>query len=172
LAVPTKINGNERVRICKMMSTKRADADGIRSIPAANQRSRQTVNLVLCLLLMVTILMAGCTTLQPMAGNAETLRSELRGGEAVKPGDKVRVVSRDGLSRMLIVTALDQNVLKGHPEGISTAEAVVTIPIDDIVFMEGKQVSVGKTAAYAGGITVGAALTMGIAVIIAFATMW
>jgi hypothetical protein len=106
-----------------------------------------------------------------LAGNAETLRSELRGGETVKPGDKVRVVSRDGLSRLLIVTELDQNVLKGHPEGISTAEAVVTIPIDDIVFMEGKKVSVEKTAAYAGGITVGSVLTLGIALIIAFATM-
>jgi hypothetical protein len=155
-----------------MMSSKRAGADSIRSSPEANQRSRRTVSLVACLLLMMTSLLAGCTTLQPMAGNAETLRNELRSGEAVKPGDKVRVVSRDGLSRLLIVTALDQNTLKGHPEGVGTEYAVVTIPIDDIVFMEGKKVSVGKTAAYTGGLTVGAALTLGIAVIITLATMF
>jgi hypothetical protein len=125
------------------------------------------MNLVACLLLMVTFQLAGCTTLQPMADNAETLRNELRSGEAVQPGDKVRIVSRDGLSRLLIVTALDQNTLKGHPEGVGTEDAVVTIPIDDIVFMEGKKVSVGKTAAYTGGISVGAAIGLVIALIIA-----
>jgi hypothetical protein len=102
-----------------------------------------------------------------MAGNAETLRNELRSGEAVKPGDKVRVVTRDGLSRLLIVTALDQKALKGHPKGVGMEDAVVTIPIDDIVFMEGKKVSVGKTAAYTGGISVGAAIGLVIAAIIA-----
>ena len=154
-----------------MMSTKRAGASGIRSFQAANQRNRRSVNLVACLLLAVTSLLVGCTTLQPMAGNAETLRNELRSGEAVKPGDKVRVVTRDGLSRLLIVTALDQKALKGHPKGVGTGDAVVTIPIDDIVFMEGKKVSVGKTAAYTGGISVGAALALVIAFFVVFSTL-
>jgi hypothetical protein len=121
---------------------------------------------------MVTFQLAGCTTLQPLAGNAESLRTELRSGEAVKPGDKVRVVTRDGLSRLLIVTALDENTLKGHPDGVETAGAVVTLPIDDIVFMEGKKISVGKTAAYTGGATVGAVATFLIAVMIFFATAY
>ena len=130
------------------------------------------MNLVACLLLMVTFQLAGCTTLQPLAGNAESLRTELRSGEAVKPGDKVRVVTRDGLSRLLIVTALDENTLKGYPDGVETAGAVVTLPIDDIVFMEGKKISVGKTAAYTGGATVGAVATFLIALMIAFATAY
>ena len=78
-----------------------------------------------------------------MAEDAKSLRNELRSGEAVEPGDKVRVVTRDGLSRLLIVTSVDQHYLKGHPEGVETGDAVVIITIDDIVFMEGKRVSAG-----------------------------
>ena len=116
------------------------------------------------------ILIAGCTTLQPIADNAVSLHTDLRSGEAVKPGDKVRVVTRDGLSRLLIVTALDKNKLKGHPEGVETPGAVITLPIDEIVFMEGRKVSVGKTAAYTSGFTLGAVLAAGIAFIIVIAT--
>lgn len=119
-------------------------------------------------MILITLL-SGCTTLQPMANNAETLRNELRSGEVVELGDKVRVVTRDGLSRLLIVTAIDQYTLKGHPEGVESEDAVVTLPVDDIVFMEGKKISVGKTAAYTSGATVGAVATFLIAVIIAFA---
>lgn len=154
-----------------MMSSKRAGPDGITILPGNNQQSRRTVSLMACLLLVATSLLGGCTTLQPIAGDAETLRNELRSGEAVKPGEKVRVVTRDGLSRLLIVTELDQTTLKGHPEGVEREDAVVTIPIDDIVFMEGKNVSVGKTAAYTGGVTVGAAAALVIFVIISFFTM-
>jgi hypothetical protein len=126
--------------------------------------------LLLVTCVMLGALMTGCTTLQPMADNAEFLRTELRSGEAVKPGDKVRVVTRDGLSRLLIVTALDKNTLKGHPEGVETPSGVVSLPIDDIVFMEGKKISIGKTAAYTSGFTVGTVLAAGIALLILLAT--
>lgn len=152
------------------MGTKRAGTTYIRSFPVANIRSYQTANLVGFLMMILTSLLAGCTTLQPMADNAGTLRNELRSGELVEPGDKVRVVSRDGLSRLLIVTSLDQYSLKGHPEGVETEDAVVTVPIDDIVFMEGKRVSVGKTAAYTGGVTVGAAAALLFAAVIILLT--
>ena len=148
----------------------RAGATGIRALPTGKPRSSRTVNLAAYLLLMLASLLAGCTTLQPMADNAESLRNDLRGGEGVKPGDKVRVVTRDGLSRLLIVTALDQNSLTGHPEGAGMEAAVIALPIDDIVFMEGERVSVGKTAAYTGGATLGTVITLIIAFIIAFAT--
>jgi hypothetical protein len=126
------------------------------------------VPMVLFLALM--ILLTGCTAMQPLADNADSLRIELRSGEAIKPGDKVRVVTRDGLSRLLIVTTLDKNTLVGHPEGVERPDAVVSLPIDDIVFMEGKKVSVGKTAAYTSGFTVGTALAAGIAFLIFLAT--
>jgi hypothetical protein len=143
-----------------------------RLIHCSKSRSRRVVNLLACLLLIVGCLMAGCTAMGPIADNAETLRTELRSGEAIKPGDKVRVVTRDGLSRLLIVTAIDQNTLKGRPEGVKMQGAVITLPIDDIVFMEGKKVSAGKTAAYTMGGTVGTVLALGITLIIAFAMTW
>lgn len=152
-----------------MTSTKRA-VNGLYTFPAANHASSWAMNLMACLLLMLAHIMSGCTSLQPLADNADSLRAGIRSGDVVKPGDKVRVVTRDGLSRLLIVTALDQNTLRGHPEGVHTEGAVVTLPIDDIVFMEGMKVSVGRTAAYSGGVTVGAAMALVIAVIIAFAT--
>ena len=105
-----------------------------------------------------------------MAEDAESLRNDLRSGEVVESGDKVRVVTRDGLSRLLIVTSLDQYFLKGHPEGVETVDAVVSIPIDDIVFMEGKRVSAGKTVAYTGGVTVGAVAALVIAFMIVLFT--
>jgi hypothetical protein len=148
------------------VGTKRVDSAFIRTFPAAHQRSSQTVNLVGCLMMIFISLLSGCTTLQPMAEDAESLRNDLRSGEVVESGDKVRVVTRDGLSRLLIVTSLDQYFLKGHPEGVETVDAVVSIPIDDIVFMEGKRVSAGKTVAYTGGVTVGAAAALVIAFMI------
>jgi hypothetical protein len=144
------------------------DAAEARASPHANHRIPKGLIFIVCL--MLTVLMTGCTTLQPMADDAGSLRTELRSGEAVKPGDKVRVVTRDGLSRLLIVTALDKNTLKGRPEGVKTPGAVVSLPIDDIVFMEGNKVSVGKTAAYTSGFTVGTVLAAGIAILIVFAT--
>jgi hypothetical protein len=155
-----------------MICSNQAGAGDIHLLPAANHRSNRSVKLVACLVLMVNSLLAGCTSLQPLADNADTLRNELRSEDIVEPGDKVRVVTRDGLSRLLIVTSLDQDILKGHPEGIEKKDAVVEIPIDDIVFMEGKKISVGKTAAYTGGATVGAAAALVIAVIIAIITMF
>lgn len=163
-----------------MQSFQHRDAMRVISLPKSGQTSESSGFFLIChritkVLLLITCvilgaLMTGCTTLQPMADNAESLRTELRSGQAVKPGDKVRVVTRDGLSRLLIVTALDNNTLKGHPEGVETPGAVVTLPIDDIVFMEGKKVSVGKTAAYTSGFTVGTALAAGITFLIFLAT--
>ena len=144
-------------------------AAGIRSLTSATRMPGRGVSLVGCLLLILGCLTAGCTAMQPLADDARTLRTELRDGETVRPGDSVRVVTRDGLSRYLVVTALDQNTLKGRPEGVKTTTAVVSIPIDDIVFMEGKKVSVGKTAAYASGLTVGTVLALGVTLVVAFA---
>lgn len=151
-----------------MMSSKLRGLDGIPKFPATKQRSSLVENPIVCLILIVTSLLTGCTTMQPMADNAKTLRDELRSGESVKPGDKIRVVTRDGLSRLLIVTALDQNTLKGHPEGAEMEKAITSIPIDDIVYMQGEKVSAGKTATATGGVGVGIVAALFMALIIAF----
>jgi hypothetical protein len=97
-----------------------------------------------------------------MADNAETLRDGLRGGQMVRPGDRVSVVTRDGLTRLLIVTELDENVLKGHPEGAGLEDAVIAIQIDDIVYMDGKRFSAGKTGARTLGSVVALLLTLAV----------
>ena len=144
-----------------MMRLQRAGVKGIHTSPAIKQPNRKTANLAAGLLLMLVTLMLGCTTLQPMADNPESLRNELRSGKVVKPGDKVSVVTRDGLTRLLIVTALDKSTLKGHPEGKGMESEVIAIPIDDIVHMEQKRFSVAKTAAYTGGVGVVLFLVIG-----------
>ena len=166
--VYTSHNIRQQRAILTTVLIENMDAAEARASPHAYHRVAKGLIFIACL--MLTILMTGCTTLQPMADNAESLRTELRSGEDVKPGDKVRVVTRDGLSRLLIVTALDKNTLKGHPEGVRTPGAIVSLPIDDIVFMEGNKVSVGKTAAYTSGFTLGTVLAGGIAILIVFAT--
>jgi hypothetical protein len=129
--------------------------------PGTYLRNHEMLTLVVCLLL--GLLVTGCTTLQPMANNAETLHEGLRGGEMIKPGDRVSVVTRDGLTRLLIVTELDEYVLKGHPEGAEMEGVVIAIPIDDIVYMDGEKFSVGKTTAR----TLGGGFVLFIAIIVA-----
>jgi len=118
--------------------------------------------LLLLVYLLAGLPVAGCTTLQPVADNAVTLRDELRAGRIAKPGDRVSVVTRDGLTRQLIVIGIDRNTLEGRPADTDQKAAIVAIPIDDIVYMDGERFSAGKTAAR----TVGGGVALLITVIV------
>ena len=119
------------------------------------------------ILLMATVSLAACTSIQPVADDAEALQQRIRAGQVLQQGDHVRVVTQDGESHKLTVLSVDDDVLNGRlyteapvPTPMSEHQAkspkrqegsLAEIPIRDIVFVEEEHVSAGKTAATIGG---------------------
>ena len=105
--------------------------------------------------------------------NSETLQDNIRNGELIKGGDRVRVITKDGSSHILTVTAVSEHVLKGELKGTGTPgtwtvsedgmdeedyeedpgtePTVIEILIDDIVLVEEEKITTGKTTLAVGG---------------------
>jgi hypothetical protein len=108
--------------------------------------------------------------MRPVADDAETLQKRIRAGQVVGKGDRVRVVTHDGVSQRLTVESVQGDLLTGRldskmapsgrtdqpgaPEAEREKGALVAIPIPDIVFVEEEKLSAGKTVAAVGGGTV------------------
>ena len=123
-------------------------------------------------LLIISIFLTGCTHLKPVEMNSKTLQDNIRNGELIKEGDRVRVITKDGSSHILTVTAVSEHVLKGELEGTGTPgtwtgsedgideedyeedpgtePTVIEILIDDIVLVEEEKISAGKTTLAVG----------------------
>lgn len=125
-------------------------------------------------LLIISIFLTGCTHLKPVGMNGKTLQDNIRNGELIEEGDRVRVITKDGSSHTLTVTAISEHVLKGELEGTGTRGSwtgsedgiytevpaeptVIEIPIDDIVLVEEEKISTGKTTLAVGS---GAAIVL------------
>jgi len=119
------------------------------------------------MLLGLTLFLAACTSLSPISGDAKTLQEQIRTGQAVQQGDRIRVVTHDGVSHRLIVVAVEGDVLKGQlsttpshyendepwaQEPEQEKQPLIEIPIADIVLVEKEKVHAGKTAAATGGV--------------------
>ena len=118
------------------------------------------------MLLGLSLFLAACTYLSPISGDAKTLQEKIRTGQAVQQGERVRVLTDDGVSHRLIVVSVEGDVLKGKLNIMPTyyetdepgaqepeqkKEPLVEIPIADIVLVEKEKISAGKTAATIGG---------------------
>ena len=119
------------------------------------------------ILLGLSLFLAACTYLSPISEDAKTLQEQIRTGEAVQQGNRVRVVTHDGVSHRLIVVSVDGDVLKGKlniippryeadepnaQEPEREEQPLVEIPIADIVLVEKEKLHAGKTAAATGGV--------------------
>jgi len=119
-------------------------------------------------LLIISIFLTGCTHLKPVEMNSKTLQDNIRNGELIEEGDRVRVITKDGSSHILTVTAISERVLKGDLEGtgapgtwtgsedgvymeVPAEPTVIEILIDDIVLVEEEKISEGKTILAVGG---------------------
>ena len=136
------------------------------------------------MLLGLSLFLAACTSLSPISDDAKTLQEQIRTGQALQQGERVRVLTHDGVLHRLIVMSVEGDVLKGHPATkppapTQTDEAyaqeperekgpLVEIPIADIVLVEKKKVSAGKTAAAIGG---GTMVFLSALILIALATL-
>jgi hypothetical protein len=81
------------------------------------------------ILLIIILACAGCTTLQPLAGDPL---------QHLKVGDRVAIVTQDHLKHRFRVKSIDASVVTGASQ---------TVPIDQIVSVQRRQFSLGKTLA-------------------------
>ncbi len=83
----------------------------------------------------------GCTTMKSNQMPPEALQEQIRSGSIVLAGDEVSVVTGNGKEHTFRVSAVEPDAILGTVEGES-----VTIPIDDVLALRTREVSVGRTA--------------------------
>ena len=107
---------------------------------------------------MITATLAGCTSLQTAEMPSNELRTQIRAGELISIGDRILVVTADGSEHKFKVTELDDTSIHGKDE---------IIRIDDIVALQTRELSAGKTALLAGGVSVGVVAALFVAAVFA-----
>jgi len=100
------------------------------------------------ILAIVVLLSCACTTLQPTAASPEELEHMVTHENLLEPGDRVRLVTADGAVYKFRVREIDlvNGMIVGPKE---------SVPIKDIVAVETREVSIGKTAVLTGGLVGG-----------------
>lgn len=93
-------------------------------------------------LVMISLLLGGCTSLQRTELEPYELHSAIRSGELLKVGDRVQLVNADGSKLKLTVEEIDDQSIIGKDN---------IAPIDDVVALETKEISAGKTSLLVGG---------------------
>jgi len=102
--------------------------------------------------------LVACTSMRPLPAN-----DPLAVRQAVKVGDEVSIVAANGKTYLLVLTVVDDEKLVGTGDNKK-----VTIRYGQIVSMEVRKVSAGKTAGLVGGVLYGVYLLVGLATIYAF----
>ncbi|MFT4788487.1 MAG: hypothetical protein ACI95X_001300 [Paraglaciecola sp.] len=96
-------------------------------------------NLVLLFLLCCC---QACMTITPVELSPDALHQRIATGEIIKPGDNIKIVTADGSHHEFRVTALTSTQVTGEEQ---------TFEISDIIAVENRKVSWGKTALLVGG---------------------
>ncbi len=102
---------------------------------------------------MIATTLAGCTTLQTAEMSSSELHTQIRSGELLSVGDRIVAVTSDGTEHKFKVTELDDTSIHGQDESIG---------IDDIVALQTRTISAGKTTLLAGGVGVGVVVIIGV----------
>ena len=95
-------------------------------------------------ILIASLILSGCTTLKPIETSPEELQRRIVEEQLLSPGDKVRIVTSDGTTHKLTSKQIDL-------ENRTVGDTKQQIPIDEILAVETKEFSAGKTALLAGG---------------------
>ncbi len=107
------------------------------------------------MLLLCAVLGSACTTLRPVQLATDDAKQQITSGQLLKPGDKVRLITRDGKAHEFAITAIDaaEGTVKGHADSVRVA---------DIVTVEKRAPALGKTLGLVlgivGGLQIGAAI--------------
>ena len=92
--------------------------------------------------LIATLVASGCTTLKPVEMSPEQLHGRISTGEVIQVGDTVKIATADGEKYKFKVTSITADHVSGKD---------IEIPIPDILAVQTREFSGGKTAALAGG---------------------
>ena len=95
--------------------------------------------------LMIALAGTACTSLRPTEATPDELQDQLRSAELFQPGDRVRLVTADETvheSRVAEID-LDRGLVIGGGDRVAIA---------DIVAVETREISAGKTALLVGGV--------------------
>ena len=100
---------------------------------------------------------SACTTLQPTEANPEELQHLILSEEILEVGQRVRLVTSDEMVHEFRVTGIDsqRGVVHGKNESVA---------IEDIVAVETREISAGKTALLTGGLVYGIGIIIAIAI--------
>ena len=126
---------------------------------ASTNSSRGRTKLATCFsrlctsVMLILVFLTGCTNLQPVAMDSKKLQEEIRDGNVIHEGETVRVVTRDGVSRLLVVTGVEDNTLQGYAQGAKAGAVVIEIPVDEILLLEKEKVNAVDTTASTLGVT-------------------
>ncbi len=91
--------------------------------------------------IIVILVASGCSTLKPVEMSPEQLHERISMGEIIQVSDSVRIVTTDGDNHKFKVTAITADHITGKD---------IEILSPDIVAVETREFSGGKTAALAG----------------------
>ena len=105
----------------------------------------------------LTFSTTACTTIEPVSVPDNELQQQLRAGTLVYPGDRVRLVTTDEAVHKFRVTEIS-------PESGLILGRNISVPIDDVVAVETREVSVGRTALLTGGVGMGVAALIAVAI--------
>lgn len=92
--------------------------------------------------IVILLFSGGCTTLKPVELPPEDLQGKILAGEIIEKGDTVKVVTREGKQYRFRVTVITDHFIAGED---------VKVSIDDIIAVETREFSGGKTSLLMGG---------------------
>ena len=99
------------------------------------------------LVIAMIVFCGACTSLKPIEMPAEQLQQKIISGEIVLVGEKTRLITADGKEYKFRVTAVKDNVIVAED---------AEVPIAEVVAVETRQTSAGKTTALvATGVALG-----------------
>lgn len=101
------------------------------------------------------ICLIGCTTLRSIDGTPRELQLRIAAGELIKHGDRVIIDTSDGATHDFVIETIRGGFINGGHEAI---------PLEAIVSIQKRELSVGKTVGLAAGIVFNVALSVMVAV--------
>lgn len=88
------------------------------------------------------LLLGGCTSLKPVELPPEEVRSQVRSGQILQPGERVSLTTEDGTTHVFEVLEVTDRAVRG---------AAVEVPIDSIVSVRTTQADPARTVLALGG---------------------
>jgi len=93
-------------------------------------------------ILLVLLVASACTSMKAVEMSPEQLQQKVSAGEIIKVGDSVQITTSDGRTDKFKVTAITADLVSGKN---------IQIPVTDILAVQTREFSGGKTTALTAG---------------------